>query len=118
VTLSETEFKITPANPSVSSTGKITITMHNTGTITHSLAVQTPAGVVRARDIPPGGSATLVVNAAKAGHYTFYCPIDGHRASGMQGVLAVGSAGGGGGGGGGAAATTSSSSSGGGAYSY
>jgi uncharacterized cupredoxin-like copper-binding protein len=112
------EYKITPATASVAKAGKITITMKNDGTITHSLAVQTPSGVVRAGDIAPGSSATLTVDASKAGHYTFYCPIDGHRQMGMQGTLVVGSGGGGSSGGGAAPASTGSTSSSGNPYGY
>jgi uncharacterized cupredoxin-like copper-binding protein len=90
VSLSETEFKITPAGPAVAKTGTITITVRNSGTITHALAVQTPAGIVRTADIAPGATATLKVDATKAGKYTFYCPIGNHRMLGMQGVLTVG----------------------------
>jgi plastocyanin len=93
LTLSETEFKITPASPTVASTGTITITVKNAGAITHALSVQTPSGTVSTGKIAPGASATLKVNASKAGRYTFFCPIPGHRAAGMQGVLVVGSAG-------------------------
>jgi uncharacterized cupredoxin-like copper-binding protein len=92
LTLSESEFKITPASPTVAKTGTITITVKNTGAVTHALSVQTPSGTVSTSDIAPGKSATLKVNATKAGKYTFYCPIPGHRQSGMQGVLVVGSA--------------------------
>ncbi len=109
VTLSETEFKITPATPAVAGTGTITITMHNTGKITHALAVQTPSGVVKTGDIAPGATATLKVDLAQAGSYAFYCPIDSHRMLGMKGTLVVG--GSGAAASGGAAPTTSSSSS-------
>jgi plastocyanin len=71
----------------------ITITVTNAGSITHALAVQTPSGVVKTGSIAPGATATLKVDATKAGRYTFFCPIDHHRQSGMQGVLVVGSAG-------------------------
>ena len=91
LTLSESEFKITPANPTVAKTGTITITVKNTGAVTHALAVQTPSGIVKTGKIAPGATATLTVDASKAGSYTFFCPIDGHRAAGMQGVLVVGS---------------------------
>lgn len=94
VVLSESEFKITPANPAVASAGTITITVNNTGSITHALAVQTPAGIIKTGQIAPGASATLKVKLAKAGRFVFYCPIDGHRQSGMQGMLVVGSSGG------------------------
>lgn len=92
LTLSETEFKITPANATVAKAGTIAITVKNSGAITHALSVQTPSGTVSTGKIAPGKSATLKVNATKAGSYTFYCPIHGHRAAGMQGVLVVGSA--------------------------
>jgi uncharacterized cupredoxin-like copper-binding protein len=93
VSLVETEFKITPATPAVSKTGTITITVKNSGKFTHALAVQTPAGLVHTAHIAPGATATLTVNATKAGKYTFYCPIGQHRMLGMQGTLVVGGAG-------------------------
>jgi uncharacterized cupredoxin-like copper-binding protein len=115
--LSETEFKITPASPKVSKTGKITITVTNNGTITHALAVQTPSGLVKTPHIAPGQSAELTVNISKAGSYTFFCPIDRHRQSGMQGTLVVGS-GGAASSAGGSSQTTSTGSSSGGGYAY
>jgi uncharacterized cupredoxin-like copper-binding protein len=109
LTLSESEFKITPANAHVSSTGTISITVKNAGAVTHALSVQTPSGTVSTSNIAPGATATLKVNATKGGKYTFYCPIPGHRQAGMQGVLVVGSASASSGGSSGAAATTSKS---------
>jgi len=35
-----------------------------------------------------GSSSTLTVTL-KAGTYTFYCPVDGHKAAGMKGTLTV-----------------------------
>jgi uncharacterized cupredoxin-like copper-binding protein len=90
--LSETEFKITPAAPSVAHTGTITITVRNTGAVTHALTMQTPAGPVSTSSIAPGKTATLKVNASKPGRYTFFCPIPGHEQAGMKGTLVVGSA--------------------------
>ena len=91
LSLSETEFKITPAAPAVAKTGKITITVANNGKVTHALSVETPAGIVHTASIAPGATATLTVNVTKPGKYTFYCPIPGHRMLGMQGTLTVGS---------------------------
>jgi uncharacterized cupredoxin-like copper-binding protein len=103
--LTETEFKIAPASPTVSKAGKVTITVKNSGKITHALAVQTPSGLVNTGPIAPGATATLTVDAAKAGKYTFFCPLGNHRQLGMQGTLVVGS------GGASAAATSSPASS-------
>jgi nitrite reductase (NO-forming) len=110
LTLSETEFKITPAAPHAAA-GKITITVKNNGTIPHALAVQTPSGLKRTPSISAGGTATLTIDVSKAGTYTFYCPLSNHRALGMQGELVVGGASGSGGS---APATTSTSGGGGG----
>jgi uncharacterized cupredoxin-like copper-binding protein len=123
LTLSETEFKITPKTDTVASAGKVTITVKNNGKIVHALAVQTPAGVVKTGNIAPGATATLTVDLAKAGSYTFYCPIDGHRGLGMVGTLTVGGGGGSASSGGASAAsssstTTTSTASSGGAPAY
>jgi plastocyanin len=121
VSLSETEFKITPTNAKVSSTGTISIKVTNNGSITHALAVKTPSGVVKTSAISPGQSATLKVNASKAGSYAFYCPIGHHRQAGMRGILVVGGSSASAGGGSSSGQTSSSSSSssnGGSSYAY
>jgi uncharacterized cupredoxin-like copper-binding protein len=92
LTLSESEFKISPANATVAKAGTVTITVKNTGAITHALSIQMPSGTVSTSHIAPGATATLTVNAMMPGKYVFFCPIPGHRQAGMQGVLVVGSA--------------------------
>jgi plastocyanin len=89
LTLSEKEFKILPAAPTLGHTGKVTITVKNTGAITHALTIDTPSGAVSTSNIAPGATATLTVNLTKSGHYTFFCPIPGHRQAGMVGALIV-----------------------------
>jgi uncharacterized cupredoxin-like copper-binding protein len=39
--------------------------------------------------IQPGASVTVEFVAEKAGEYTFYCPVNGHREKGMEGKLIV-----------------------------
>jgi uncharacterized cupredoxin-like copper-binding protein len=90
LSLTETEFRITPSTPAVARTGTIAISVHNHGTVIHALAIEGPGGLVRTADIPPGGSATLTVHVTRAGRYAFFCPIDGHIRLGMHGVLIVG----------------------------
>ncbi|MBV9465733.1 MAG: cupredoxin domain-containing protein [Solirubrobacterales bacterium] len=115
LTLSETEFKITPSDPTVPAAGPVTITVRNDGKVTHALSVQTPSGVVSTGRIAPGASATLKVDLSKPGRYVFFCPIDGHRMLGMQGTLVSG---GSSGVSGGAGSTTPASSSAGPSNSY
>jgi plastocyanin len=92
--ISETEFKLNPSSASVATGASLTV--KNDGATTHALEIVTPSGEVKTKPIAPGQSATIKA-PAKAGTYTMYCPIDGHKAKGMTGKLRVGSGGGGGG---------------------
>jgi uncharacterized cupredoxin-like copper-binding protein len=117
VTISESEYKLTPSNPKVTKTGVAHFNVRNAGTIAHALEVEGPKGEARLHTLQPGSSGTLTVDFSKPGTYEFYCPIDGHRKLGMRGKVVVASGGkstssggattttpssGGGGGGGGA----------------
>jgi uncharacterized cupredoxin-like copper-binding protein len=112
LTLTEREFKISPATKTVAKPGKVAITVVNTGKLVHALEVQGPGGEQKTGNINPGGTVTITVDLRR-GAYTLYCPIDGHRKLGMQGRIVVGSsaAGSGGAATGGAAAPSSSTSS-------
>jgi uncharacterized cupredoxin-like copper-binding protein len=90
VKLSETEFKIDPANPSEKKTGTVTFTATNNGQITHALEVEGPGEEKKTGNIEPGKSVTLKVDLSKPGNYEFYCPIDGHKQQGMKGEIKVG----------------------------
>jgi plastocyanin len=66
--------------------GNVTITMTNPSPVPHAIAIDgqgTPGSPVGS-----GGKSTITVNL-KPGKYTFYCPVDGHRAAGMMGTLTV-----------------------------
>jgi plastocyanin len=94
VTVSETEFKLTPASFKVPKAGPLTILVRNDGATAHALALVTPSGEVKTGTLAPGKSQTLKADL-KAGKYQIYCPIDGHRGKGMKGVIVVGSGSGG-----------------------
>lgn len=102
IAVGETEFKLTPADPSVKS-GKVTIVAKNNGKVTHAIAVE-GAGAggkdAKSGSISPGQATTLIVNLKPGKTYEFYCPIDGHKGLGMKGEIKVA----------GATASTSSSS--------
>ncbi len=89
VKLSETEFKITPADVPVEKTGKVTFEVANDGKFDHALEVEGPNGDVETDTIPAGQSATLEVDLSKAGTYEMYCPIGNHREMGMDGQISV-----------------------------
>ena len=86
VTLSE--FAITPS--SISAPLKGTLVIANTGSAVHNFHVEKTS--LKTSDIQPGSSATLELGSLKAGNYTVFCAISGHRQAGMQAKLVVGSA--------------------------
>ncbi len=89
VKISESEFKLTPADPSVGKAGKVKIQVTNDGSTTHALEVKGPNGEVKTAPIQPGKSATLNADLSKAGSYEWYCPIGNHKAMGMKGTTKV-----------------------------
>jgi plastocyanin len=68
--------------------GTVTIDFTNKSSTPHAVAVE-GNGVDKDGKTITGGSDTLTVKL-KAGTYTFYCPVDGHRMAGMEGKLVVG----------------------------
>jgi len=97
VQISEKEYSLTPSTLTLSKPGTYAFHISNKGTITHAFEVEGNGVEEKSGDIQAGSSATLNVTFSKNGSYEMYCPIDGHKALGMKGTLAVGSAAGAGG---------------------
>jgi uncharacterized cupredoxin-like copper-binding protein len=96
ITISETEFKLDPSSVQVDQAGTVNFRVTNDGTIDHALEVEGQGVEEETETIKPGESAELTVDLSKDGSYEIYCPIDGHRDSGMEGDVTVGAAMGGG----------------------
>jgi uncharacterized cupredoxin-like copper-binding protein len=96
VAISETEFKLDPSSVQVDQAGTVTFRVTNDGAIDHALEVDGQGVEEETETIKPGESAELTVDLSKDGSYELYCPVDGHRDSGMEGTLTVGAATGGG----------------------
>ena len=94
VRVSETEFKLDPANPRISQAGIVEFDVSNDGRVVHALEVEGPKGEVETDTIRPGRSASLKADLSKPGRYVWYCPVGNHRERGMEGRITV--AGGGG----------------------
>jgi len=85
VDVSLVDGKIT-LKPTTVKAGAIEFAVRNDGTYTHALAI---VGMTqKTRDLSPGGKAALTVTL-KPGTYTLYCPVDNHRAMGMETKLKV-----------------------------
>jgi mono/diheme cytochrome c family protein len=77
-------------NKATGKRGPVTVTMKNTSGVPHNIALQpgTSGPVVGASPIISTGVAQLHATL-KAGTYTYFCQVDGHRAAGMLGTLVV-----------------------------
>jgi uncharacterized cupredoxin-like copper-binding protein len=96
IAISETEFKLDPSSVQVDQAGTVTFRVTNDGSVDHALEVDGQGVEEETETIKPGQTAELTVALSKEGSYEIYCPIDGHRDSGMEGTLTVGAAMGGG----------------------
>lgn len=67
--------------------GTVTIKLVNDSTTPHAVEIE-GAGVEEASDTVTE-SETEVSAELEAGEYEYYCPVDGHKAAGMEGTLTV-----------------------------
>jgi plastocyanin len=68
--------------------GSVTITMDNPSGIPHAIAVEGNGVDKDGETVQKGGTSTVTAEL-KPGTYTFYCPVDGHKAAGRKGTLTV-----------------------------
>jgi outer membrane protein assembly factor BamB/plastocyanin len=69
--------------------GKLTVKFTNDSAISHDVVVSTQANKVLGKTpVFDGGTKSFNVTL-KAGTYTYYCSVPGHRQAGMQGTLTV-----------------------------
>ncbi|WP_329571523.1 cupredoxin domain-containing protein [Kitasatospora sp. NBC_01266] len=83
VTVTEKEYSITPSQTQLAP-GTYTFVAENTGTVVHALEIAGPGvSATRTDSIPPGQQAKLTVTL-QPGSYELWCPIDSHKALGMD----------------------------------
>ena len=68
--------------------GNIAIAFTNDAPIGHDVVVEQDDTEIARGDVITGGSETVAFKA-KAGEYTYYCSLPGHREAGMEGTLTV-----------------------------
>jgi hypothetical protein len=91
VTATESEFKIVLSRRSFAP-GSYQFVAVNKGKVAHSLEINGP-GVSHERiagTIMPGKSKSLIIKFSN-GSYQVFCPVDGHKALGMNIKITVGS---------------------------
>lgn len=68
--------------------GELTIKSPNPSGTPHDIALEGNGVEEHGKVVTNGGVSEIKANV-KAGEYTFYCTVDGHRAAGMEGKLTV-----------------------------
>jgi plastocyanin len=68
--------------------GKATVVLDNPSSLPHAVEVE-GQGIEEETDTIGEGETAKVTVTLKPGKYEYYCPVDGHRAGGMEGTLTV-----------------------------
>jgi uncharacterized cupredoxin-like copper-binding protein len=89
VKLSETEYRLDPAQIRVDRPATLAIEVRNRGRVRHALEVEDRDTGARTRTLEPGDRQVLRVELPKPGRYRWFCPVDGHAGRGMRGSIAV-----------------------------
>jgi plastocyanin len=69
--------------------GKVTIQFSNQSQLPHAVEIEGNGLEEQQTETVTGKDAAPLTVDLKPGVYTFYCPVDGHRAAGMEGKLTV-----------------------------
>jgi plastocyanin len=70
--------------------GRVTIRLRNPSTSGKPHAVEIEGrGVEKSSAVARPGERVSVTARLRRGTYEFYCPVDGHKAAGMEGTLVV-----------------------------
>jgi plastocyanin len=98
IQVSEKEYSLNPGSITLPKPGTYAFEVTNDGQVTHAFNVEASdeGDEVESGDIDPGSHKTVKFTFSAGGSYEMYCPIDGHKAMGMEGTIKVGGAAGGG----------------------
>src|SRR3954454_4520532 len=69
--------------------GKVTIAFTNNSSLQHNFTLVNSANTVLGKTPTFAGGSKRFSATLKAGTYTYYCSVPGHRQAGMQGTLTV-----------------------------
>ncbi|HSO99018.1 MAG TPA: cupredoxin domain-containing protein [Solirubrobacteraceae bacterium] len=68
--------------------GTVTVSMSNPSSFPHGVSIQ-GHGIATGGKVVGHGGVSSITAKLRAGTYTFYCPVPGHRQAGMQGTITV-----------------------------
>ncbi len=86
ISIKAADFSFDPKEIRVKSGEPVSITVQNVGSAKHNITILNTDGKKMAeKDVPKQKTVILDVTFSKPGTYVFYCDVDGHRKSGMEG---------------------------------
>jgi uncharacterized cupredoxin-like copper-binding protein len=88
ISITATDFAFTPSTVTVDAPGTYTFDLTNDGATDHAIEIEGQGSEERSDTVSPGESASVTIDL-QSGTYEMYCPIDGHRAQGMEGEVTV-----------------------------
>jgi uncharacterized cupredoxin-like copper-binding protein len=88
ISISATDFAFTPSTVTVDAPGTYTFDLTNDGGTDHALEIEGNGVEEETDTVSPGDTASVTVDL-ESGSYEMYCPIDGHKAQGMEGEISV-----------------------------
>jgi uncharacterized cupredoxin-like copper-binding protein len=86
--ISAMDFSFSPSTVTVDAPGTYTFELTNDGGTDHAIEIEGNGSEERSDTVSPGESASVTIDL-QSGTYEMYCPIDGHRAQGMEGEVTV-----------------------------
>lgn len=87
IAISGGEYQFSPQSITLNKGDVVALTFKNSGAFPHDLVIDELG--VTTRVINPGESDTVTFTADKAGTFSYYCNVDGHREKGMEGKVTV-----------------------------
>ncbi len=93
ITITETEFKLDPAQITVPLNTPVHFTVKNAGAVAHNLEFELSSASMQqalfATNLNPGETRTGTFTFTRAGSWVMFCPVDGHANAGMKGTVMV-----------------------------
>lgn len=93
VTITGTEFQLTPSSLSVTQGQTVHFTFTNAGKYPHNLKVELPSRhfekTLFDTNLKPGEAREADFTFTTAGSWEIYCPVDEHEMKGMKGTIEV-----------------------------
>lgn len=85
--ISGSEFSFNPASIPLEKGEKVELVFTNSGSVPHDFVIDELG--IRTQVLSPGEIEIVSINTDKAGTFSYYCSVEGHREAGMEGKIII-----------------------------